>query len=107
MLIARSPKLRLRLVRSFVRQSRRTEKHQRHIFPSRSSFGPSVSQSVSQSFSQPASRFHYLGRSFPRASVRPVARLHCTGLAPEASPALSLSHPKLHVQFHLQDETLT
>ena len=112
----RSSKSPLRPVRQFVRRSRCTEKHQRHIFflvavlsyrsvlPSASLQSPSPSLSLSQS----ASRFHYLGRSV-RPSGRPSAL--CTGFAgprgPLSPPSLSFSHPRLHVQFHLQNETPT
>ena len=84
-----------------------------YFFPRCSSFGslgPSVSQSPSPSLSlsQSASRFHYLGRSV-RPSGRPSAL--CTGFAgprgPLSLPSLSFSHPRLHVQFHLQNETPT
>ena len=73
-------------VRLSVSQSRRrTEKHQRH-------FSLPAVQSVSRS------------PVFITLVVRPPV---CAGFGPEASFArsLSLSLPKLHVQFHLQCDT--
>lgn len=94
-LVAGSPKLRLR---SFVKVVAR--KSINVIF----SFLPFV-QPFSPSVSQPPVfiTLVVLSPVRPRPSVRSSV---CTGFGPRGL-ARSLSHPKLHVQFHLQDETLT
>ena len=82
-------------------------------------FSPSFRHSVRQSSTatvhrRPASLPFSLPWSFfsPPPFMRSVARLHGTGFVPRGLArsfplSLSPSLPKLHVQFHLQDGTLT